>query len=365
MLKLTDLIRPDLREFAAYSSARDEAKQGKIWLNANESPYSYEIGGEIGGEIESQIQINRYPEKQPKKLLEELAKLYKVENSQIVVSRGSDEVIDLLIRLFCSSGKDSIMIFPPTFGMYAVCAKLQAAQVIAVPLLKNKAYQLDLTSIVQQVNPNVKILFLCSPNNPTGNLLNKTDILSLCEKLKYQSIIVVDEAYLEFADAESLSSYIEQYPNLVILRTLSKAYGLAGARCGVLLAQADLVQWILKIMPPYPLPAFTSQLILQTIMAKQKVQQQINIIKSERTRLFESLTKLACVKTVWHSDANFLLVETVDAEKVMHICANDGIILRNMHDKPGLENCVRISIGLPAENDQVVALLNKLVNKLA
>lgn len=354
---MRNLIRLDLQEFKAYSSARDEATNGLIWLNANESPFS--------NELDNQLLLNRYPEKQPKLLQRELATLYGVKQNQLVISRGSDEVIDLLVRLFCESGKDAIMICPPTFGMYAVCAKLQGANVIEVPLLKSTNYQFNISSILGNWQANIKILFLCSPNNPTGNTLPIADVLKLCEAFKDQSIVVVDEAYIEFSEQESFAKYIDTYPNLVVLRTLSKAYALAGARCGILLAQNELVSWLLKIMPPYPLPSYITSLILKTLSFKDKIQQQIEIIKSERKRMFDALSSLSCVKKVWQSEANFLLVETFDAAEIMKHCADQGVILRNFDGKAELDQCVRISIGLPEENDKLISVLLRHSRKRA
>ncbi|EKD91733.1 MAG: hypothetical protein ACD_29C00414G0001 [uncultured bacterium] len=267
----------------------------------------------------------------------------------------------MLTRLFCSAGIDSMMICPPTFGMYSVCAKLQNAKLVEVPLIAKNGFQLDLSSIMAQYNATVKIIFLCSPNNPTGNLINKKDIISLCENLHDQCIVVVDEAYVEFSDSESLATMINQYENLVILRTLSKAYGLAGARCGILLAQAEIAQSITKIIPPYPVPMNTSEIVFQTLTSKQnEIQKQIECIKLERARLFDILKTMSLVKTVYQSAANFLLFESDNAEQIMAECTKHGIILRKMKGKLGLENCIRVSIGLRDENNQFIAVLENM-----
>lgn len=344
------LIRPDLRQFLPYRSARDEAKAGTIWLNANESPYMLSSNEETA--------INRYPDKQPVTLQQKLASLYQVEPDQIVVSRGSDEIIDLLVRLFCVAGEDSIMITSPTYGMYAVSARLQGAGIIDVPLLKERSYQMNLSSMISTWNKNVKIIFICSPNNPTGNLLNREDILLLCEELR-ETIVVVDEAYIDFAETESLSSYINQYPNLIILRTLSKAYGLAGARIGCLLAQQEIAAWVLKILAPYPLPSTIDQIVNHALSEERIRQVQIEIRKTniEKKVLLEALQSLPFIKQVMPSDANFLCVEMQDPQAILNACAEKGIILRGLLEKKGLEACIRISIGTSAENK---ALLNVL-----
>ncbi|HVV68426.1 MAG TPA: histidinol-phosphate transaminase [Gammaproteobacteria bacterium] len=352
MPNLAHLIRPDLREFTAYSSARDEAKKGEIWLNANESPWENEHFAEQ--------KINRYPEKQPQKLINALAEIYGVKNNQLSVLRGSDEAIDLLMRLFCEAGKDAIITCPPTFGMYAVYAKLQGAKIIDIPLVPEAGFQLDMKNLVNQQHLEVKLIFLCSPNNPTGNLLCEADILQLCEHYAGKAVIVVDEAYIEFSSANSLSHYIDQYENLVILRTLSKAYGLAGARCGLLLGHSFIINWIKAIMAPYPLPAFTIHAVTQTLMKLQRLKQQIETIKTERERLATELQRLPFVKKIWPSAANFLLLETENSQKIMQACIDSGIVLRDMHGKLFLQNCIRITVGTPLENARLIEFLQTL-----
>ena len=347
MNSITYLIRADLQTFKAYSSSRDEATQGDIWLNANESPYE---------RLVENTMLNRYPDKQPAQLLAALAQLYQIGADQLVLSRGSDEMIDLLIRLFCKAEQDAILICPPTFGMYAVFAQLQGARTIEVPLLE-ETNQLNVPEILANKGKKIKIIFLCSPNNPTGNLLEINDILTLSQQLRDESIIVVDEAYIEFADRPSMSTYINQYPNLVILRTFSKSYGLAGARCGLLIAQQEIVQWIKKIIAPYPVSSLTTLMVMEVISADHlmKIQEQITVIKAEREQLASHLMKLSCVKKIWPSVANFLLVQVSDDQLVMQACAKDGIILRNLSQQ--IKNCVRISIGLPEENAKLLAVL--------
>src|SRR3990167_865954 len=354
MNNLMSLIRPDLREFSPYSSARDEAIEGSIWLNANESPFDFEL--------HEGVTLNRYPEKQPIKLIQRLASIFNVENDQIAVSRGSDEMIDLLIRLFCSAGKDAILTCSPTYGMYSVYARLQGTQIVNIPLLKGNNFQIDLSSILYNKNNNIKIIFICSPNNPTGNLLKKEDILRLCKEVANKSIVVIDEAYIDYADATSLANHINEYDNLVILRTLSKAYGLAAARFGVLLANKNIIQWILKIIAPYPLPSLITKLVFDALSPQLllQVQQEIICIKSERTRLFNALKDIPFIKKVWPSEANFFLIETDCSQKVMDACAKQGIILRSQFDKIDLNNAIRITVGLPEENNQLIQVLQQV-----
>ncbi|MGB6977168.1 MAG: histidinol-phosphate transaminase [Gammaproteobacteria bacterium] len=355
MSVISNLIRTDLLNFSAYSSARDEAKQGKIWLNANESPW----------DNDQQIRIeklNRYPEKQREQLNTRLADIYGIRPEQMLLLRGSDEAIDLLIRLFCRAEHDSILICPPTFGMYEVCANLQGISIMKVPLIKSEGFQLDITSILQKINQKTKIIFLCSPNNPTGNLLSEKDIINLCQELQENCIIVVDEAYIEFANFPSLAKHLASHSNLAILRTLSKVYGLAAARCGALLASKELIEWVKKIMPPYPLSSLTMEAVYNATSSFNltKLEQQIQANKYERARLFNTLKKLRIMKHIWPSEANFLLLETVSAQVVMDECNRKGIVLRDMRNKPDLENCIRTSIGLANENDKLIEVLTQM-----
>ena len=348
---ITPLIRPDLLHFSPYSSARDEAKEGKIFLNANESPWNHQP-------IEKII-LNRYPEKQPRAVLQQLAALYKLPAAQIALFRGSDEAIDLLTRLFCRAGQDAVMICPPTFGMYAICAQLQNAEVIEVPLLKEKGFQLDLTAMLQRWSPAIKLIYICSPNNPTGNVMNTEDILQLCQALTGKSMIVVDEAYVDYAKTEALQQHLAHYENLALLRTFSKAYGLAGARCGVLLGSAELIQWMGKIMSPYPLSALTIQAVAHTLLETsiKKIQQQVSWVKQERDQLYQFLLGLPWVNKVYPSEANYLFLEVNDAPKIMEECMRYGIVLRSFHAKVGLQNCLRITVGLAEENQRLIQVL--------
>lgn len=353
MSTLSNLIRPDLQKFNAYSASKDEAAKGSILLNANELPYATNCA--------EGFPLNRYPEKQPRELIKHLADLYNVDATQILLGRGSDELIDLLVRLFCQANQDAILICPPTFGMYAVSAQLQGANVIEVPLQKEQHFQLNLAAIKKSWQDNVKIIFLCSPNNPTGNVIDTTAVLQLCQTYLDKSVIVVDEAYVEFAKTKSFSQYLNQFPNLVILRTFSKAYGLAGIRCGAMLAQQELVWWMKKIIAPYPLTIHTSKLVLKMLQPAmlEIIQQRIVTLNTEKNNLMQQLVQLSCVKNIWPSDANFLLVEMTHAKEIFACCNANGIILRDMSSKPGLENCLRISIGLPDENKKLLKLLQQ------
>jgi len=350
MNQITNLIRSDLREFIPYSSARKETITKQIMLNANESPWPNDA---------TACSLNRYPEPQPQTLIERLAALYKVKSSQVLLSRGSDEAIDLLIRLFCEANKDAIMICPPCFGMYAVCAKLQAANIINTPLIRNN-FQLDLPSILDNWNPSVKILFLCSPNNPTGNCLIRDEILFLCKALRNKCIIVVDEAYIEYAEVNSLSGEIDNYENLVILRTLSKAYGLAAARCGAAIANPTLIKCLKNIMAPYPITKMSNAIAKKTLKTEnlKKINQQINCIREEKRALEEQLKKYDFINKIFISDANFILIQLNNSQKLLNFLNDRGIAIRKISKQPTLTDCIRITVGTPKENQTLIRTLD-------
>jgi histidinol-phosphate aminotransferase len=241
------------------------------------------------------------------------------------------------------------MICPPTYGMYKVAAVIQGAGVVEVPLIKENDFSLDITAILQKWQPGIKLIFLCSPNNPTGNLLSATDILSLCQQLAGKAIIVVDEAYMEFSAGESLINYLADYSNLVVLRTLSKAYGLAGIRCGATIANPVIIQLLRKIIAPYPIAQPIIDICRQRLTVPHPGEQ-VKIINEEKEKLAAFLARLAFVKKVWPSHANFLLFEVADVKKVMAVCLSQGIVLRDRSSEYNLSHCLRVTIGMPVEN---------------
>lgn len=353
-MNFTTLVRRDLREFQPYRSARKEANTGRIWMNANESPWNNNL-------FPDEVLLNRYPEPQPQSLLKALANYYQTTMENLLITRGSDEAIDLLIRLFCEPQRDSIMIFPPTYGMYEISAKLQGANVLEIPLLKSEGFQLDISAILNSWNPTVKLIFICSPNNPTGNLISEAEILLLCKNFSDKSMVVVDEAYIEYAERDSLVRNISIYKNLVVLRTFSKALGLAGIRCGTLIGDPPLVGWLNKIIAPYPISKLT-EVTANNMLSEEnlkKIYVQVRCVNKEKNKLASFFNNHIFVKTVWKSHANFLLVEVKSIEKWLHTCSHHGIVLRNVSDKYGLENCIRVSIGLPEEN---ALLMKTLMN---
>jgi len=349
--KLINLARPEIINMQAYRSARSEQMQGDIWMDANENPWDV-----------TNEQYNRYPEPQPNILVQRLSTLYGVNTDQLLVTRGSDEGIDLLVRTFCRAGIDKVMICPPTYGMYQIASQIQNAQVVSVPLIKDNDFALDPLKIIEKWQPEIKIIFLCSPNNPTGNNLKKEDILSVCAALNGKAIVVADEAYIEFSKEESLSKQLQQYSNLVVLRTLSKAYGLAGIRCGTTLADPLIIQLLKKVIAPYPLSKSILNVVSQKLTAEnlEKTSEQISIVNAEKLRLTAFLKALPFVKKVWNSDANFILFEVTDAQKTMQHCQKNGIVLRNRSHEHQLNNCIRISIAKPSENKMLMETLKNV-----
>lgn len=347
MNKILELARPDILSLQPYQHAAWEPSLER--MHANEMPWRAEGDSSAAG-------LNRYPEPQPEELIAHLASLYGVARDQVLAGRGSDEGIDLLVRAFCRAGQDEILICPPTFGMYKVSARIQGAGVIEVPLLKERGFALDASAVRAAWHPGVKLVFLCTPNNPTGNLLERSAITQLCQQLSEQAIVVVDEAYVEFAETRSLLTELPRLPNLVVLRTLSKAYALAGARCGALLAHPDIVSLLARVITPYSLPSHTIDAVLRYTDAAHRAaaQQRVAVIRAERTRLSGQLAQLALIERVWPSDSNFLLVDCVDADRVLQAAASVGLIIRDPRSQAGLGRSLRISIGTPEQNDRLV-----------
>lgn len=349
MTLFDSLIRPHLLKFAPYRSARDEAKQGKIWLNANESPWN---------DQQNELFLNRYPEKQPALLRQRLAEIWEVNPNSLLITRGSDEGIDLLIRLCCDE-KLGILICPPTFGMYKVCAELLNSPVYSIPLSEDTGFQINVSELAHNAKDS-KIIFLCSPNNPTGNIILTTSVLNLCQQCP-EKLVVVDEAYIDYSLSHSVLSYLIEYPNLVILRTMSKAYGLAGARIGAVIAHPELISWLSKIIAPYPIPKLSALAVLEQLTpeALLKQREKIEIIINERTKLTAMLKQFSFIKKVYPSEANFILIRVNDEAALMSFLVNQEIVLRSMSHQPQLKNCIRLSIGTPTENKALIQALVK------
>ncbi len=341
------LARPEIVALKVYEHAawRPELER----LHANELPWS-----PLGGDPRSGV--NRYPEPQPRVLIERLAQLYGVAPASVLVGRGSDEAIDLLCRAFCRAGEDAVLVCPPTFGMYSVSARIQGAQVLPVPLSMERGFALDEAQVLERCTPGTKLLFLCSPNNPTGNLLDERSMLRIARALTGRALVVVDEAYLEFADRPSLARHLGELENLAVLRTLSKAYGLAGARCGTLLAAPQVIRLLRKIIPPYAVPTLTLETVLTRLTpeALGAGERQLATLIAERARLMAALPALKRITQIWPSDANFILAEFEDAGAALALGCEAGLLVRDARAYPGLGDALRLTVGTPEQNTRLL-----------
>ena len=361
-----DLVREDLRAFGGYTSARSHAVEGTVWLNANESPWANTADGEGV--------LRRYPQPQPEALRARLAEVYGVRAEQVLIGRGSDEAIDLLVRALCRAEHDPIVIAPPVFGMYAVCARLQGAPLIEVPTRDAPAnictgsgtgsgaggWITDIDAMRDiAIARGAKIVFVCSPGNPTGELIPLAAIRALAQSLSGRALVVVDEAYIEFADAPSAAALIDEFPNIAVLRTLSKLHALAGARIGCLLADAALIQMLRRCQAPYPVPQPCAELALRALepAALAEATARVATIRTERDRMQASLVRLAGVHRVYPSAGNFLLARFDDPQDTYRRLLAAGVVVRDMRATPGLGDALRITVGLPEENDAVFAAL--------
>jgi histidinol-phosphate aminotransferase len=348
-VSILDLARADIRALAPYSSARMEAQGGTVLLNANESSRSPNIPGGDG--------LNRYPDPQPRGLVETLAELYGSTSERVLVTRGSDEAIDLLTRAFCRAGQDAVLLSPPTFGMYAVCARIQGATVIESPLPSDGA--LDADTLLAAVTDDTKLVYVCSPNNPTGNLVDLSTIERIALALQGRALLVVDEAYLEFSGTRSAVGLIDAYDNVAVLRTLSKAWSLAGARVGTLVAREEVVALLRRIIPPYPLPSPCVDAALGALSYEGRRLQRHHVheVLNERARMVVELAKQPGVRAVLPSHANFLAVRFDDAAGTYRRLLAAGVVVRDITKYPGLGDALRITVGTGNENDRVLAVL--------
>ena len=353
MSALLDLVREDLRGFGGYASARRSGLQGEVWLNANESPWRSPADAGLG--------VNRYPEPQPAALRDRLAAIYGVPAAQLLLGRGSDEAIDLLVRALCRPGQDAVVVAPPVFGMYAVSARLQGAPLVEVPLREDGAgFSMDLEAMANAaVTRGARLVFACSPANPTGGATDPAALLALARRLAGRALVVVDEAYIEFADLASLAAEVADQPNLAVLRTLSKAHALAATRIGAVVAAPELVQVLRNCQAPYPLPTPCVQQALAglTELALAQTRERVATVRAERERLQVQLAALPGVRRVYASQGNYLLVRFEDTDAAFRRLLAAGVVVRDMRATPMLGDALRISIGLPAENDAVLAAL--------
>jgi histidinol-phosphate aminotransferase len=347
------LVRADLRDFAGYASARRGTTSGSVWLNANESPWPNPADSGAGA--------HRYPDPQPAALTSRLAQLYGARPDQLLVGRGSDEAIDLLVRALCEPGRDAVVVTPPVFGMYAVSARLQGAPLRDVPLVDGPGgFTADLDAVADAaVGSNAKLVFLCSPGNPTGGAIRGDAIIALARRLEGRCVVVVDEAYQEYGGEASLAGAVAAQPNLAVLRTLSKAYALAAARIGCLIADPALVRVLRNCQAPYPLPAASVKLALAGLSdaAVEQTRARVRQTVAERGRVAAALASLPGVARVDPSQGNFLLVRFADADTALGRLLAAGVVVRDMRAHAALGDALRISIGAPAENDAMLSAL--------
>lgn len=350
--ELEKITRPNIRNLKPYSSARDEfSGEAKVFLDANENS--------LGSPLRKWY--NRYPDPHQKQLKQEIAKIKNIEAAKIFLGNGSDECIDLLFRCFCEPGKDNTIICPPTYGMYEVSAAINDVPVLKAKLLPD--FQLDLDAIEELVNENTKIIWICSPNNPTANSINFQDIEILLNN--FNGLVVVDEAYINFSRQRSLIASLDDYPNLVILQTFSKAWGLAALRLGMAFASNEIINILDRVKPPYNINQATQELALEALQHVDQVNEMIREIVDMRTELTAVFNKMPLVQTVYPSDANFLLVKVIDAPGVYDYLLQEGIVVRDRSKVELCEDCLRITIGTEQENTVLVdALIKYMKSKI-
>ena len=339
------LVRSHIVDLQPYSSARDEfdpVQREVVYLDANENPFDNGV--------------NRYPDPQQRKLKEVITRHRGVTANQLLLGNGSDEVLDLIFRAFCIPNQDRIIVMPPTYGMYNVLANINCISLDEVPL--NDDFQIVTKDIIRQISPQTKAIFLCSPNNPSGNSFRREDIIYLLQS--FTGLVVIDEAYIDFSTQKSLVSELSSYPNLIITQTLSKAYGLAGIRLGICIASEEIIDILNKIKPPYNINSLTQERAISALADWDTTQGQITQLIAERKGMFAQLEKISFVEKVYPSDANFLLVQVDDANKRYAQLIENDIVVRNRSKQVGCENCLRFSVGTPQENQILIETLNRL-----
>ena len=344
-MNLNKLIRPAVKAMKSYSSARDEFEsqdEDLVFLDANENPFPNGL--------------NRYPDPQQMQLKNKLAALKGLRPSQILCGNGSDEVLDLIFRAFCEPNKDAIITLTPTYGMYAVLANLNGIQQQCVSLTAD--FQIDVPAVLNAIRPNSKLLFICSPNNPSGNVMSRTAIKEILKAFK--GLVVIDEAYIDFTDTESWLEDLSEHPNLVVTQTLSKAYGLAGIRLGICYATEEIIAVLNKIKPPYNINSLTQKAAISAISQRENTKQQLKTILDQRTELIKEFKKIAWIEKLYPTDANFILIRVDNANLRYEQLKNKGIIVRNRTREDGCTNCLRITVGTAEENKRLINTLNTL-----
>ncbi|MEP7323040.1 MAG: histidinol-phosphate transaminase [Saprospiraceae bacterium] len=332
-MKIESLIRPNILNLKPYSSARHEfSGHGEVFLDANENPFENEV--------------NRYPDPLQQELKQVIGKLKHIPSDQIFLGNGSDEVIDLIFRIFCRPGVDEILVLPPTYGMYQVSADI--ADITVKKIRLNETYQPDIENILNQIGENTKVLFLCSPNNPTGNLIEKSRIIKLIES--FNGIVVIDEAYIDFNPDHTCLPLLSNYDNLIIMQTLSKAWGMAAIRLGMAFSSAKIISYFNKVKAPYNISSLTQQFAINKLNDIVEMNREVHTILHEKKQLIEKLSSIDEVIYVFPSDTNFLLVKVKHADELYQSLVSKGIVVRNRSREAGCEGCLRITIGTPSEN---------------
>ena len=343
---INNLVRENVKQLKPYSSARDEFEDfdtaDMIFLDANENPF------ENG--------VNRYPDPQQISVKEVLAKQRNVKTNQILLGNGSDEVLDLLFRAFCEPKKDNVITLPPTYGMYGVLANINAVDNKEV--LLSEDFQPQIEKIMEAVDENTKIIFLCSPNNPTGNSFSDESVAYLLQNFK--GLVVIDEAYIDFSKKDSWINELDEYPNLIITQTLSKAYGLAGIRLGICYASAEVISVLNKIKPPYNVNELTQKRALERLDNSEKIKSEINSIIMQREDLLKVLLDIKFVEKIYPTEANFILVKVDDANKRYDELIEKGIVIRNRTTQPLCENTLRFTVGTAQENMKLILALKEI-----
>ena len=341
---LQNIVRDNIRALKPYATARHEYKGvASIYLDANENAYGTPVEGNY----------NRYPDPNQVSLTRAIAKLKGINDNNLLLGHGSDELIDLAFRIFCEPGRDHVIICPPTYGMYGVSANINNIGIKEIPLTVR--YQLDVENILTAIEETTRIIFICSPNNPTGNIMNADDIRRICSS--FNGIVLLDEAYIDFALQGSFAPELQQYPNLIIIQTLSKAWGMAGLRLGLGIASAEIIELFKKVKPPYNINQCAQDLALDALKNKEKVIDWIDKLKENRKRLMDGLKQFLFIENIYPSSANFILVKVKNANELYQFLSAKGIIVRNRHNLKECSNCLRITIGTEKENKALIDTL--------
>ncbi|MDA3616445.1 histidinol-phosphate transaminase [Polluticaenibacter yanchengensis] len=349
---INNLVRNNIRNLKPYSSARDEFKgEASVYLDANENS--------LGSPLVKWY--NRYPDPLQWKVKKKLSTIKNIAPEQMFLGNGSDECIDLLYRCFCTPAKDNVVILPPTYGMYEVSANINDVEIRKAPLLNN--FQLSITRIEELVDENTKIIWICSPNNPTANSINRTDIYTILNN--FNGLVVVDEAYINFSRQQSFIKDLQDYPNLVVMQTFSKAWGLAGLRVGMMFASEEIINIINKVKPPYNIGIHTQELVLQALENIADVNEMIKLLVDMRNALSEVFLRVPIVEEVYPSDANFILVKIKEARKVYNFLLTKGIVVRDRSNVQLCEDCLRITVGTELENTKLIDGIDAYLETIA